>query len=173
MKCNVSFLCISEYPRDFIKCSVFFLCTSEYLHEFNDLHKDYVLLTARLQIEENILNNYQRHLLWDEGFSKPPSKLASNLRNKTNYIIHYCNLKLHLELRLHLTNIHRVLSFDQSPWLKKYKNFNTRQRTTAKNDLEKNFFKLMNEAVFGRSFLFLGLFVLIYWFTIHWLIHCG
>ena len=48
--------------------------------------------------------------------------------------MHYRNLKLYLELGLRLTNIHRVLSLNQSPWLKNYINFNTRQRTAAKND---------------------------------------
>ena len=65
-------------------------------------------------------------------------KLVPNLRNKTNYIIHYRNLKLYLELGLRLTNVHRVLSFDQSPWLKNYINFKTRQRTAAKNDFKKD-----------------------------------
>ena len=118
IKCNVSFLCISEYPRNFIKCNDSFLCISEYPHELHDLHKDYPLVPERLQIEENIISDYQHHLLQDEGFSKPPPKLIPNLRNKTNYIIDYRNLKLYLELGLHLTNVHRVLSFDQLTWLK-------------------------------------------------------
>ena len=165
IKCNVCFLYISGYPRDFTKCNVSFLCISEYPHELHDLHKDYPLAPERLQIEENLLSDYQRHLLQDEGFSKPPPKLVPNLRNKMNYVIHYRNLKLYLELGLRLTNVHRVLSFDQSPWLKNYINFNTRQRTAAKNDFEKDFFKLMNNAVFGKAFI--CLFVLFCWF-----IHC-
>ena len=56
IKCNISFLYFSEYPRDFIKCNVSFLCISEYSHEFFDLHKDYLLVPERLQIEENILS---------------------------------------------------------------------------------------------------------------------
>ena len=137
IKCNVSFLYISENPRDFIKYNVSFLCILEYPHELHDLHKDYPLAPERLQIKENILSDYQCHLLQDEGFGKPPHKLVSTLRNKTNYIIHYRNLKLYLELGLRLTDVHRVLLFDQSPWLKNYINFNTCQRATAKNDFEK------------------------------------
>ena len=93
IKCNVSFLCISENHCDFIKFNVSFLCISEYPYELLDLQKDYLPAPERLQIEENILSNYQRHLLQDEGFSKLPSNLVPNLRSKTNYIIHYRNLK--------------------------------------------------------------------------------
>ena len=127
IKSIFSFLCISEYPRDFMKCNVSFLCISEYPHEIHDLHKYYQVAPKRFQIEENILSVYQRHYLQDEGFNKPPPKLVLNLHNKTNYIIHYCNLKLYLELGFRLTNVHRVLLFYQSPWLKNYIRFNTRQ----------------------------------------------
>ena len=153
IKCNVSFLCISENPHDFIKCNVLFLCIAEYPHEIHDLHKDYLLVTERLQIEEKIFSNYQRHLLQDEGFSKPPSKLVPNLRNKTNYIIHYPNLNLYMELGLRLTNAHFDVSFDQLPWLKNCIIFNTRQRTAMKNGFEKYFLKMMNNTVYDHLLL--------------------
>ena len=90
IKCIPSFLYISENHRDFM-CNVSFLCISEYPHEVHDLHKDWPLAPECLQIEENILSDYQCHLLQDKGFSKPPPKLAPNLPQKTNYIIHYHN----------------------------------------------------------------------------------
>ena len=71
-----------------------------------------------------------------------------------------------MELGLRLTNVHRVLLFNQSPWLKNHINFNTRQCTPAKNDFEKDFFKLMNNAVFGKSF------IVYLFFYIHSFIHC-
>ena len=97
-------------------------------------------------------SHYQRHLLLDEVFSKSPPKLVSNLRNKTNYIIHYRSLHLYLEMGLRLTKVHRVLLFDQSSWFKNYINFNTREHTAAKNEFEKDFFKLLNNTVFGKPF---------------------
>ena len=50
----------------FIKCNVSFLCISEYPHEIHDLHKDCLLAPKHHQIEENILSDYQCHLLQDE-----------------------------------------------------------------------------------------------------------
>jgi hypothetical protein len=76
--------------------------------------------------------------------------LIPNLNNKTKYVVHARNLQLYLSLGLELTKVHRVLSFDQTAWLKKYIDFNTSQRAIATSDFEKDFFKLMNNAIFGK-----------------------
>ena len=71
-------------------------------------------------------------------------KLVPSLRDKKNYIIHIKALDQALQHRLILDRIHRAIEFDQSPWLKKtYIDFNTQLRTTATNDFEKDFFKLL------------------------------
>ena len=135
--------------------------TSEYPYELHDLHKDYLLAPECFQIEENFLATINV-ICYNMKDSASSNNLVLNLHNKTNYIIHYCNLKLYLELRLCLTNVHCALSFDQLPWLKNYINLNNHQHATAKRDFEKDLLKLMNNAVFGKSFI--CLFVLLFWF---------
>lgn len=78
-------------------------------------------------------------------------KLICSLFDKNNYILHYRNLKLYLQLGMKLKRMHKVLEFDQSPWLNKYIDFNSDRRKEAKGEFAKSFYKLMNNALFGKT----------------------
>ena len=78
-------------------------------------------------------------------------KLVPNLYDKKNYVIHIRALKQALNHGLVLEYIHQAIEFSQSAWMKPYIEFNTQLRTQATNDFKKDFFKLMNNSVFGKT----------------------
>ena len=77
-------------------------------------------------------------------------KLFTNLHDKTEYVIHIRNLKQALNHGLILKKFHRVIKFNQNAWLKPHIDMSTKLRQEGKNNFEKDFFKLMNNAVFGK-----------------------
>ena len=77
--------------------------------------------------------------------------LVPNLGNKSRYVFHYRNCRLYLSIEMKLTKINKILKFKQFDWLKKYIDFNTDKRKNAANSFEKDFFKLMNNSVFGKT----------------------
>ena len=113
----------------------------KYTDKLHQLHNDYPLATKKLAVSSDILSNYCKKIA-DKYEIKVGhvKKLIPNLVNKTNYVVHYRNLQLYLSLGMKLTKIHRVLTFKQSDWMKKYIDFNTEKRMNAANDFEKYFF---------------------------------
>ena len=77
--------------------------------------------------------------------------LVCNLRNKKKYVVHIRSLKQALNYELKLKKVHIIIEFNQESWLKPYIDLNTELRKIAKNDFEKHFFKLTNNAVFGKT----------------------
>ena len=124
----------------------------EYPSELHDLHSDYPLAPEKVEITQNMLSKYCSDIVDEYGIKIGcVYKLVPNLRNKGKYVVHYRNLQLYLSLGMKLTKVHRVLKFRQSDWLKKYINFNTHKRKNAANSFEKDFLKLMNNSVFGKT----------------------
>ena len=124
----------------------------EYPKELHDLHNDYPLAAEKIKVTENMLSPFCKKIAEKFGVKIGlVEKLVPTLFNKERYVLHYRNLQLYLSLGLKLTKIHRALEFDQSPWLKTYIDFNTKKRAGAKNSFEKDFFKLMNNSVFGKT----------------------
>ena len=81
-------------------------------------------------------------------------KLTPNIHDKEKYVVHYRNLKLYVDLEMKIKTGHRVIQFEQSCWMKSYIELNTNLRKEAvrKGDkVGKDLFKLMNNAVFGKT----------------------
>jgi len=92
-------------------------------------------------ITDNMLSEYQIKQKEFLGLkSDKVEKLICDLIPKKNYICHYANLKLYIELGYNITKVHKILFFSQEPWLAPYINKNTNLRKDAKNDFEKDFF---------------------------------
>ena len=104
----------------------------EYPPSLWELHNDYPLAPERIKID-NV------------------DKLISSFLPKKNYVLHYKNLKQYLQEGMILKKVHRGIKFYQSPWMEPYIRKNTELRKEAQNAFEKDFFKLMNNSVFGKT----------------------
>ena len=105
---------------------------AEYPKNLHDLHSDLPFLPERMKINKC-------------------NKLVCNLHDKKSYVVHIRSLKKALNHGLILKKVHRIIQFKREAWLKPYIDMNTELRKQAKNDFEKDFFKLMNNSVLGNT----------------------
>ena len=129
----------NEINEDFIKNynendtkSYIFEVDVKYPKRLHELHNDLTFLSEQMEVNKC-------------------KKLVCNLFNKKKYVAHINTLKRALNHGLKLKKIHRVIEFNQEAWLKPYIDMNTELRKSAKNDFEKDLFKLMNNSVFGKT----------------------
>ena len=104
----------------------------KYPKRLHKLHSDLPFLSERMEINKC-------------------KKLVCNLSNKKKYVTHINSLKQVLNHGLKLRKIYRVIEFNQEAWLGPYIDMNTELRKSSPNDFQKNFFKLMNNAVFRET----------------------
>ena len=137
---------LAKYKEDSKKCLILEV-DMEYPRELHDLYNDYPLAPEKIKVIKEMLSPCESIR---ENFNISIGQvhtLIPTLNNKEKYVLHYRNLQIYTDLGLKVKKVHRVLEFNQSPWLRQYIDFNTQKRTKAKNSFEKDFFKLMNNSV--------------------------
>ena len=82
---------------------------------------------------------------------RPTSKLICDQTDKEYYIVHYRNLKFYLRMGIIIKKVHRIVSFDQSPWLAKYIDYNTQKRAEADSDFMKDYHKNLICSFIGKT----------------------
>ena len=110
----------------------------EYQQELHDLHNDHPLAPEKLKVTKEILSPHCESIREKFNISiGQVHKLIPTLSEKEKYVLHYGNLQLYTDLGLKVKKVHRVLEFNQSPWLRQYIDFNNQKRTKAKTHSKK------------------------------------
>ena len=111
----------------------------EYCKELHDSHSNYPLCPEKIEVSYDMLSVYCKDIA--DGYDIKVGgvkKLTPNLGDKIKYVVHYKNLQYYLSLGMKLVKIHRILSFRQSNWLKKYVDFNTGKKQRSPDEFNKN-----------------------------------
>ena len=115
--------------------------------KLHDYFNGYVPCPEKQSVLKGNLNNWQQ-----EGYKQSKiEKLITSFDDKIDYVVNYRILKLYLELGVELIKVNDCLEYTQAPFMEPYIMLNTKLRTGAKNEFEKDFFKLMNNSVFGKT----------------------
>ena len=124
----------------------------EYCWELHDLHNDYPLCPEKITVSHDMLSGYCREIAdWYGIKVGGVKKLIPNLGDKVRYVVHYKTLRYYLSLGMKLARVHRVLSFKQGNWLKKYVDFSTEKRKQNNDEFSKHLYKLLNNCIYGKS----------------------
>ena len=124
----------------------------EYPKNIHYEHSDYALAPEKINIQKEWLSDYCLEIVNEHNITTGTNKkLVTNLMDKDKYVLHYRNLQQFLQLGLKFKKIHRILKSKQKYWMKPYIDFNTQKRKEATNDANKNPFKLLNNAAYGKT----------------------
>ena len=120
-----------------------------YPNDIKEKTRNFPFAPMNKKINPNNFNDYMREMKPDTYIQS--SKLICDWSDKKNYLIHYRMLKFYIRHGMEVVKVHNIISFKQSRWLEKYINFNTQKGNKAKNDFEKDFYKLLNNAFYGKT----------------------
>ena len=123
---------LDKNRNSLVKNGYIFEVDLEYPKQLWKSHNDYPLAPERVKVDG-------------------VEKLICHFKPRLNYVVHYVNLRQYLEMGMVLTAVHKGISFNQSPRMEPYIRKNTELRKSAANTFEKDFFKLMNNSVFGKT----------------------
>ena len=121
----------------------------KYPDDIKEKRKSFPLAPENEIIADDKYNDYMKQIE-PKNFIKS-KKLICDWTDKKNYLVHYRMLKFYLRHGMVVEKIHEIISFKQSRWLQKYTSFNTQKRKKAKNYFENNFYKLLNNAFYGKT----------------------
>ena len=127
----------------------FIECDLEYPAEIKEKTENFPLCPYQTKADPECFSEYMNSV--KQSNYNPTEKLMCDLTNKYNYMMHYRMFKFYTNLGMKVTKIHMIYRFKQSLWLEQYINHNTQKRTKAKTNFEKDLYKLMNNAFFGKT----------------------
>ena len=139
---------LTHYP-DNTEFGYFIECDLEYPVEIKEKTKNFPFCPYQTKADPDSFSDYMNSV--KQPNYKPTPKLMCDVTNKSKYMIHYRMFKIYLNQGMKVTKIHTIYRFKQSPWLAKYIDHNTQKRTKAKTNFEKDLYKIMNNAFFGKT----------------------
>ena len=116
--------------------------------ELHDKFNAYPLAPEHLEIDESMLSPFQQE--FPTQYKETAKRLAPNLFDKMDYVVHYRNLKFYLEQGMILKKVKKVIRFKQGKWMKEYIDFNTKCRAASRSTFAQDFFKLNINSSFGK-----------------------
>ena len=137
------FMCYNDYLSDF---------NEKFIKNYNENSDEGYFLEVDIKYTKQLFSSHK-----ELPFSKARKKLAKreklvcSIEDKEKYVLRIRALKQAFNHGLILKDVHRIIKFNQEVWLKLCIDMNTKLRKEAKNDIEKDFQKLMNNSVFGKT----------------------